>query len=173
MRRLLAFAAAALLQVGAGTAAAQPPADAGPILAAAGLDLPERLCALTRRQLVAGSGGARATYQVAGGSVDIFIVPVARPLAEEFAETERIIGRLHTGLTALRDLAGPPGVPGVMGRLWRGTLGGGEVVTGLLLWHHGGWRIKLRGTVVAAMADSAWPEIECAVRALARARAAA
>ncbi|HVQ08521.1 MAG TPA: hypothetical protein VMS43_08795 [Allosphingosinicella sp.] len=170
-RLLLAFAAAALLQAGA--VAAQPPADPAPILRAAGLDLPERLCSLTRRQLVAGSDSVRATYEVAGGSVDIFIVPIARPLAEEFAETEQIIGRLHTDLTALRDLAGPPGVPGVIGRLWRGALASRPVVTGMLLWHHGGLRIKLRGTVAAALADSAWPEIECAVRALARARTTA
>lgn len=166
MRRLLlALAAAMVLQTGPG--AAQPPADPAPILRAAGLDLPERLCSLSRRQLVAVSDGARASYAVTGGSVDIFIVPIAKPLAEEFAETERIIAQLHSGLTPVRDLAGPPGVPGVMGRLWRGTLPIGPVVTGMLLWHHGPWRIKLRGTVVAAQADSAWPQIECAVRALA------
>lgn len=166
MRRLLlALVAAAALQAGPG--AAQPPADPAPILRAAGLDLPERLCTLTRRQLVAGGEGARATYELAGGAVDIFIVPVARPVAEEFAESERIIARLHTGLTPVRALAGPPGVTGAIGRLWRGTLPIGPVVTGMLVWHHGPWRIKLRGTVLAAEADRAWPEIECAVRALA------
>jgi hypothetical protein len=170
-RRLLAFAAAAFLQAGA--AAAQPPADPAPILRAAGLNLPEHLCSLTRRQLVAGGEGARATYEVAGGVVDIFIVPIAKPVAEEFAEAEEIIARLYTGLTPVRDLAGPPGIAGAMGRLWQGTLATGPVATGMLLWHHGPWRIKLRGTVAAALADSAWPEIECAVRTLAPARTTA
>lgn len=170
MRLGLAFAAAASLFLIA-PVVAQGPTDPARVAASAGIRLPERLCALNRHLLASYGEGVRANYQVTGGIVDIFVTQVTQPLAEEFTQTEEIIGRLHANLTVVRELAGPPGVAGVMGRLWRGELPSGPVVTGLLLWHRDNWRIKLRATVAAAEADRSWPEIECAIRALALPRA--
>jgi len=170
-RGLIALAAAAFLVL-----ASQPPLAAQPlvgadeaILAEAGIAFPERLGILVRTQVRSGRDQIAASYVLPGADpqaawVDIYIVRVGRPLAEEFAVTEHIIAQIHQNLAILRDLAGPPGVAGVMGRLWRGEVQGRAVLTGFVLWHHGGWRIKVRGT--AAAPHGAWPEIERLIREL-------
>jgi hypothetical protein len=171
MRRGWLACAAAVLLLPLAPAAAQP---VGPVMPGAGLHLPERLCSLDRQQLETRPDGLHASYGVPGnGTLSVFVVPVVQPLADEFTDTEQTIRRLHGDVVLLRELPAPPGAPDALGRLWRGTLPSGPIVTGLWLWHHGGWRIKLRGTVFAAAADRVWPEIECAARALAGAPATA
>lgn len=108
-----------------------------------------------------------AVYSLPGdGSLRISVARAAQSVAGEFIDTERAIRGYFGDIVMVRDLTPPPGAPGARARLWRGMLDGRRVMTGLWLWHHGGVRIKLRGTVPLGEADRLWPEIECAVRAL-------
>jgi hypothetical protein len=145
-----------------------PAQPVDPIVAGAGLNLPEQLCSLPRRQLDTRPDGLIAAYGMPGsGTLSVFVVPVVQPLVDEFVDSEQAIRSLHGDIVLIRELAPPPGAPDALGRLWRGTMPEGPIVTGLWLWHHGNWRIKLRGTVFAAAAEQVWPRIECAARALA------
>lgn len=162
--------AAALLFLPLAPTAARPDGAAVPVAARAGLYLPERLCALDRQRLETRPDGLLASYGVPGsgsGTLSIFVAPVVQPLVDEFVDTEQSIRRLHFNVVLVRELQPPPGAPEALGRLWRGALPDGPIVTGLWLWHHAGLRIKLRGTVAAGDAERTWPGIECAARALA------
>lgn len=163
-RGWLAWAVAVLL-LPLAPAAAQP---ADPVVTAAGLNLPEQLCSLPRQRLDIRPDGLQASYGIPGnGTLQVYVARVTQPLGDEFVDTEESIRRLHFDVVLLRELQPPPGAPDALGRLWRGSLPSGPIVTGLWLWHHAGWRIKLRGTVFAAAADRIWPRMECAARALA------
>jgi len=134
----------------------------------AGLNLSERLCAMSRQRLDTGPDTLNAAYTMPGDvTLRVTVTRAVQPLAEEFADTERAIRDFFGAVVMLRDLPAPPGAAGAGARLWRATLWERPVVTGLWLWDHAGLRIKLRGTVPAGETERLWPEIECAVRTLA------
>jgi hypothetical protein len=159
----LALAAAAFL-VPVNPVPAQP-VDAAPTLVSrAGIRLPVQLCTMRQERLDTSSTRIDATYSLAGdGSLRISVARAAQPVDAEFLDIERAIGDYFGDIVMLRDLPAPPGA---RARVWRGILDGRRVMTGLWLWHHGGQRIRLRGTVPLGDAERLWPEIECAVRTL-------
>lgn len=136
------------------------------VLARTGIVFPERLGVFVRAGLGSvETGRIDAHYVLPDGGpdstvVDIYISRIHQPQADEFASTEGMIRSLYTDLVALRDLRPPPAAPGAVGRLWRGNLRGQPVLTGMILSHRNGWRIKLRATVPAARGEEGWAEVE-------------
>ncbi len=167
MRRGLVVIAAASLLAPPAAAFAEQDGRIPPLSVRTGLNLSPRLCTLTQSRLDTWPDRLLAAYAVPGGGTFIAsAAPIAQPLAEEFADTERTIASLYDDVVLLRELPAPPGVAGARGRLWRGGTETGPVVTGLWLWHRAGSRIKLRATFAAADTERVWPEIECAIAAL-------
>ncbi len=162
----LALAAAALL-LPAGPVQAQPPGSPLPLDRRAGIRLPPQLCAMRQTRLDTAPGTLDATYAMPGdGSLRVSLAWARQSADGEFIDTERAIRNYFFEIVLVRELPAPPGAPAARGRLWRGFLDDTRVMTGLWLWHHGGLRIKLRGTVPLGEGARLWPEIECAVRAL-------
>jgi hypothetical protein len=150
--------------------AAQPVTPVAPTAEHAGINLPVQLCAMRQERLDTAPASLRATYSLAGdGSLRISVVRATQSVDSEFIDIERAIGDYFGDIVMVRDLDPPPGASEARARLWRGILDGSRVMTGLWLWHHGGLRIELRGTVPLGEAERLWPEIECAVRTLAAA----
>lgn len=170
-RPLLAAAAAFLALLASAPAPAQPPGETasrrGEIMREAGVAFPDRIGAFTLQRIGSvGPGRVGATYLSPGGAlVDIFVAPAEVPLEREFADTEESIVRVFGPLRPLRDLAAPPSAPGALGRLWAVETGRGPAHTAAMVWQRRGWRIKLRGTVLAAAGDAGVAEIEGLIRA--------
>lgn len=162
--RLRKAAAALLLLIAPLGAAAQTESAEGQrqILREAGIAFPERLGSfrlLGTSSVQAGRVGAQ--YGGPGDAIaDIFISRVAQPLESEFASTEAMIGQVFANLRPVRDLAAPTSAPGARGRLWTGESGGRPAYTAMMLWHRGGWRIKMRVTVDASAGEAGIAEIE-------------
>ena len=164
--RALAAIAAFLLPTA--PAAAQPDAPFVPTAERAGISLPVELCAMRQERLDTGPASLRATYSLTGdGSLRVSVVRATQSVDGEFIDIERAIRGYFGDIVMVRDLTPPPGAIEGRARLWRGILDGSRVMTGLWLWHYQGLRIELRGTVPLGDAERLWPEIECAVRALA------
>jgi hypothetical protein len=165
--RRLKLAAAAATLFSAMPASAQPAATPGTMIERAGIRLPPTLCALAQERLDSAPDSTYAIYRLSGVStLRIYVGRAGQTVDGEFVDSEREIRGYFGDVVTLRDLPDPPGVAEGQARLWRGLLDGSRVMTGLWLWHHGGQRIKLRGTVPLGEAERLWPEIECAVRAL-------
>lgn len=166
-RGWLMLAAAALLSPLV-PASAQPEAASLSLEARAGISLPPQLCTLRQERLDTAPTTLDATYVMPGdGSLRISVARVTQSVAGEFLDTQRAIQDYFGEVVMLRELPAPPGAPDARGRLWSGFLDERRVATGLWLWHHDGLRIKLRGTVPLGEEARLWPEVECAVRALA------
>ncbi|HTU10885.1 MAG TPA: hypothetical protein VMG08_08300 [Allosphingosinicella sp.] len=168
MRRGRAVLAAALILAPSAPAMAGQGGGAAPLAERVGLNLSPRLCALTQSRLDLYPDRLLAAYGLPGGATfTVSVIPIAQPLVEEFADTERTIAGLYDDVFLLRELPSPPGVAGARGRLWRGgDTETGPVVTGLWLWHSAGARVRVRVTFTVMEQERVWPEIECAVRAL-------
>jgi len=172
-RRPSALLLAILVAAGLPAAAsAQQPAPADrAVLAESGIVFPERLGNFVRAQVSSLEAGRIAAHYIlpAGGpgstTVDLFVVRVGEPLAEEFAMTERMIRTIYTDLVVIRDLPAPAAAPGAVGRLWQGNLDGAPVLTGLILSHRNGWRIKLRATGPAGQGADSWADVDGLIRA--------
>ena len=167
MRPLLAFLSAFLLGLAAPSAAlaqAAPPDTT--LLARSGVAFPERLGNFVRVGISSvGPGRIHGSYvlppQGPGNPVaDIFLAEVYDPLAEELERTEQLIRGNFQNLTLVRELRAPKGAPGAVGRLWSASIGNDRVLTGVILYHRRGWRIKVRATVDAAGGEAAWAEVE-------------
>lgn len=167
MRPLVAFASAFLLGLAAPSAViAQAGTPDTSLLARAGVAFPERLGNFVRTGIsTVGAGRIHGSYLLPpagpGNPVaDIFIAEVHTPLAEELANTEQLIRGNFQNLTLVRELRAPRGAPGAVGKLWSGSIGEHRVLTGVILYHRRGWRIKVRATVDAANGEAAWAEVE-------------
>jgi hypothetical protein len=148
-------------------APAQPAGPFVPLNERAGIHLPVRLCALRQERLDTSPTSLDATYSLPGdGSLRVSVARASQSAGDEFIDTERAIRNYFGDIVLIRELPAPPGAPEARARLWRGVLETRRVMTGLWLWHRGGLRIKLRGTVPLGDGERLWPEIECAVRAL-------
>jgi hypothetical protein len=167
MRPLFAFLSFLLLGLAAPSAAiAQTaPVDTS-LLAESGVIFPERLGKFVRLRISSvGTGRIGASYVLPpegpGSPVaDIFLARVYDPLPEELARTEQLIGSNFQDLAPVRELRAPRGAPGAVGRLWSGSIGEHRVLTGVILYHRRGWRIKVRATVDAVGGEAAWSEVE-------------
>jgi len=165
---LLTLAAAAALPLLAAPVLAQPVQTVPTMIERAGISLPPMLCAMAQERLDSAPTGIYAIYRLpGGGSLRIYVGRAGQTVDGEFNDIEREIRDYFADVVMLRDLPDLPGATEGRARLWRGLLDGSRVMTGLWLWHHGGQRIKLRGTVPLGEAERLWPEIECAARALA------
>ena len=167
MRPLLAFLSAFLLGLAVPAAAiAQAPTPDTSLLTRSGVVFPERLGNFTRTAVSSvGTGRIHGSYTLPpagpGNPVaDIFIAEVYTPLGEELGRTEQLIRGNFQNLSLVRELRAPRGAPGAVGRLWSGSIGEHRVLTGVILYHRRGWRIKVRATVNAANGEAAWAEVE-------------
>jgi hypothetical protein len=148
-------------------ALSQPATPVVPTAERANIRLPVQLCAMRQERLDTSPAGIEAMYSLTGdGSLRISVARVAQSMDGEFNDAERAIAGYFGDVVFLRDLPAPAGAPEARARVWRATLDGQRLMTSLWLWHHGGLRIKLRGSVPLGEAERLWPEIECAVRAL-------
>lgn len=149
--------------------AAQTAAPATPPLEArAGIRLPPALCAMAQERVDTSPTRLYAIYRLSGGStLRIYVERATQSLAAEFADNERSIRNYFFEIVLARELAAPPGAPDARARLWRGWQDTSRVATGMWLWHRAGLSIRLRGTVPLGEEVRLWPEIECAVRAVA------
>ena len=163
-RRLLAAAAVAFLLSCPVATVAQPQAteEQRALIAEAGASFPDRIANFTRVRISSVQPGrVGATYTGPGHSLaDIFLARSDRPVADEFAATEGMIGAIFANLRPLRDLPAPAAAPGALGRIWSGESSGQPVYTAMMLWQRRGWRIKVRVTLDAAIGDSGLAEIE-------------
>ena len=168
MRPIFAFLSAVLLGLAAPSAAIAQ-AAATPdmsILTRAGVIFPERLGNFVKTGTGSvGAGRIHGSYILPpagpGHPVgDFFIAQVNSPLGEELTRTEQLIGNNFQNLKLVRELRPPRGAPGAVGRLWSASIGDHKVLTGVVLYHRAGWRIKLRATVDAAGGEAAWAEVE-------------
>ncbi len=167
MRPLTAFFSALLLGLAAPSAAVAQNAtpDMSP-LAQSGVVFPERLGNFVRVAISSvGEGRIGGSYTLSPGGpgspvADIFLARVSDPLAEELERTEQLVGANFQDLKRVRELRAPRGAPGAVGRLWSGSIRGNRVLTGIMLYHRDGWRIKVRATVDAAGGEGAWAEVE-------------
>lgn len=172
-RRTSALLLAILVAAGlSATASAQQPAPVDrAVLAESGIVFPERLGNFVRAQVSSIEAGRIGAHYVLpdGGpgstTVDIFVRRVGEPLADEFAMTESMIRTIYTDLVVVRDLPAPATAPGAVGRLWQGSLHGAPVLTGLVLSHRNGWRIKLRATAPAVQGVDSWADVDALIRA--------
>ena len=160
--------AAPALLVTATLAPAQPAAPAASLIDRAGIRLPPTLCAMAQERFDTSPAGLYSLYRLAGGAtLRIYIGRATQSAAAEFADSERSIRNYFFEIVLARELQTLPGAPDARGRLWRGWQDTSRVATGMWLWHRAGLSIKLRGTVPLGEEARLWPEIECAVRALA------
>lgn len=167
MRTAFAFLSAILIGLAAPSAAvAQSATPDSSLLAEAGVAFPEQLGKFVRTGISSvGAGRIGASYvippQNPGHPVaDIFLARVQDPIAIELTRTEQLIGNNFQDLKLVRELRAPRGAPGAVGRLWSASIGGHRVLTGLILYHRRGWRIKVRATVSADGGEAAWAEVE-------------
>jgi|GEM_PF-4445355 len=167
IRPSLAFFSAFLLGLAVPSPViAQAPTPDTSLLARSGVVFPERLGNFTRTGINSvGAGRIHGSYLLPpagpGNPVaDIFIAEVYTPLGEELTRTEQLIRGNFQNLTLVRELRAPRGAPGAVGRLWSGSIGEHKVLTGVILYHRRGWRIKVRATVNAANGEAGWAEVE-------------
>ena len=168
IRPALAFLAAFILAFAAPSAATAQiggPPDTS-VLAASGVVFPERLGNFVRvgiSSVMPGriGGSYNLPPQAPGMPVaDIFVAPVNLELAAELDNTEGLIAANFQNLKLIRPLRAPSGAPGAVGRLSSATLEGHPVLTGVILYHRRGWRIKVRATLDAARGEAGWAEVD-------------
>ena len=167
MRPLVAFLFAFLIGLAApSTVIAQAATPDTALLARSGVAFPDRLGNFTRTAIGSvGPGRIHASYVLPpagpGNPVaDVFIAEVNSSVGEELSRTEQLIRNNFQNLRLVRELGAPKGAPGAVGRLWSGSIGDHRVLTGVILYHRRGWRIKVRATVNAAAGEAAWAEVE-------------